>query len=286
MPRLGGRILSLTYEGHEYLWRNPDLVGDDLRPLVDPVALPRDAGFDQWQNWGGDKTWPGPQGWSGPGEWPGPPDAVLDAGTYEVAEHEPGRRVVLESGYDERSGLRISRDIAVASDGLVVTSTLTNCSQHTVRWAAWEVMQLAFDEDDVDDAKAGVFVDVHDNRAPRVLFSPLGTMRGHQVNDETICVPFADVVGKLGFENARGDVRFRRSGFPEMSLHFTVDGGANYPDGCPFQVWMQTDADTSLPGLEGLDATARLVELEPMSALMNIEPGRNVFLQCGWTFVT
>lgn len=295
VPRLGGRVMSMQFSGYEYLWRNPALVGPDLQPLVDPRPAPVELG--DWQNWGGEKTWPAPQGWSGPGEWPGPPDAVLDGGAYRVLERSPSR-VVLVSQYDARTGLRIRREIAVGSDESVsVVATLMNESPRRVRWAAWGVAQLAFAPHDVGNTSSGVQIEVAGGSDPLVLFSPLGTI-GHARGDAStdpeanpsqgqsavVRVPFADVVGKIGFPDATGRVRFRRSGRPDLLLDFAVDPEGSYPDGCRFELWMQTDHPGTLPGLDGFEATARLVELEPLSPVTDVYPGGSVTLATRWVW--
>jgi hypothetical protein len=284
-PRLGGRTMSMRFGGHEFLWRNPALIGAALEPLSDPVAPRAGAGFADWQNWGGDKTWPAPQGWSGgPSEWPGPPDPVLDAGAYLVLEHTPSR-VVVESGTDPRTGLCIRRDVGIDRDGsVVVTSTLTNKSSSRTSWAAWGVAQLAFESTDVDTREAYVRVSSSGDHDPVTLFAPLGRIRWLR-EDGAIRVPFADVVGKIGFPDATGEVLLRRRGHPGLKLTFAVEPTAAYPDGCPFQLWMQTIHPDPLPGLEGLSTTARLVEFEPTSRVADLAPGAEVRLGCAWTIL-
>lgn len=281
-PLLGGRMLSMRLGEHEFLWHNPALLGPRFELLTDPVALPADAGFGDWQNWGGDKTWPAPQGWNGPDEWPGPPDAVLDAGSYEILEGGPGN-VLLESAFDARTGLRIRRDIRVEpGPSVVVVSTLTNESARRVRWAAWAVAQLAFDVDDIDAPDAFVHVSGFGGRDPVTMFSPLGRIPWLR-EDDGFRVQFADVVGKIGFPDASGAVLFQRHGRPGLELRFSTDAGDRLPDQCPFQIWMQTIHDGPLAGLEGLATTARLVELEPTSALRDLGPGDQVRITCSWS---
>ncbi|HMS35568.1 MAG TPA: DUF4380 domain-containing protein [Arachnia sp.] len=281
-PRLGGRTVSMRFGGHEFLWRNPALLGSALEPLSDPVAPRAGAGFADWQNWGGDKTWPAPQGWSGPGEWPGPPDPVLDAGAYRLRERTP-TRVVVESGTDPRTGLRIRRDVGIAPDGsVVVSSTLTNESSSRARWAAWGVAQLAFESTDVETPESYVRVSSSGGRDPVTLFAPLGRIRWAR-EDDAFRIPLSDVVGKIGFPDATGEALLHRRGRPGLRLTFAVEPKAAYPDGCPFQLWMQTIHAGPLPGLEGLATIARLVEFEPTSPVAELEPGAQVTLGCTWT---
>lgn len=272
----------MCFDGHEFLWRNPALLGPELELLAEPVRPLADAGFSGWQNWGGDKTWPAPQGWSSPDEWPGPPDAILDAGPYQVLKSSRDQ-VVLESGFDARSGLRIRRDIRITEDESVsVTATLTNETCQPVRWAAWGVTQLAFDASDVGDEGSAVLVGVVGHKEPQVLFAPLGEI-GCAWSERVVRVRFTEAVGKIGFRNSTGHVCLRRLGHPMLTLEFDVAAGAVYPDDCPFQLWMQTDYGGLLPGLGGLEATARLVEFEPLSPLTDLDFGESVTLTSRWS---
>ncbi|RMB61795.1 DUF4380 domain-containing protein [Tessaracoccus antarcticus] len=282
MPRLGGRMVSMCFGGHEFLWRNPALLGPKLELLAEALQPLAGAGFSDWQNWGGDKTWPAPQGWSGPDEWPGPPDAVLDAGHYRILE-KTRDRVVMESGFDSRSGLRIRRDLHISPDESVsVTATLTNETSRRVRWATWGVTQLAFDARDVRNDESAILVDVIGREEPRVLFAPLGEM-AYTLSQGVVRVPFGETVGKIGFRSPAGRVRLQRSGQPTLILDFDVATQSVYPDDCPFQLWMQTDHGGPLPGLDGLEATARLVEFEPLSPLTDLDPDESVTLTSRWS---
>lgn len=282
MPRLGGRLISMCFDKQEFLWRNPALLSPDLELLANPSQPLPEAGFSDWQNWGGDKTWPAPQGWSGPDEWPGPPDATLDAGPYRVLEKSRDR-VVLESGFDSRSGLRTRRDIHIVEDGSVsVTGTLTNETSGPVRWATWGVTQLAFEPRDVGNEQSAILVDVVGHEEPQGLFLPLGDIE-YTLSEGVVRVPFAETVGKIGFRNPAGRARFQRSGHPILVLEFDVATGAVYPDNCPFQLWMQTDQDGPLNGLDGLEVAARLVEFEPHSPLTDLAPSESVTLTSRWS---
>lgn len=68
VPRLGGRLLSLVFDGRELLWRNASLLDDALRPVGGHVLAPNSGRMGDWVNYGGDKTWPAPQRWDGPGQ--------------------------------------------------------------------------------------------------------------------------------------------------------------------------------------------------------------------------
>ena len=56
-PRLGGRIIQLEMEDHEFFFVNPLLAGKE----PDSTRLGEHGG---WLNFGGEKIWPAPQGWN------------------------------------------------------------------------------------------------------------------------------------------------------------------------------------------------------------------------------
>jgi hypothetical protein len=284
-PELGGRLLSLQCRGDEYLWRNPRLLDDELRPTV-PVAPPAPgSGFEQWQNWGGEKTWPAPQGWDGDGQWPGPPDGVLDGGRYRVL-HRGSARVVLESASEPRTGLAIRREIAVRPGGtLSVDAVLTNVSTRHTRWAAWSVAQLPFTAADAASDTAGVVVGIAEEGAgPAILFDPIGRIATEAAGEGAVRVPFADVVGKIGFPASAGRAEYRAADGRRLRLDFRVAGGAEYPDACPFQLWMQAPIAGGVPGFDGMDLGARLVEVEALSPLRDLAPGETVSLETVYSF--
>lgn len=279
-PDLGGRVLSLRFDGAEVLWHDPALLDDGLRPRVEPDRAPLGAGFARWRNWGGEKTWPAPQGWDGDG-WPGPPDGVIDGGRYEVL-HRSDRDVHLRSAVEPATGLRIERRMRVEPGALEVTSTVRNEADAPATWAAWSVAQCAFDDTDVTSDAAGIEVGVAGSAAPVVLFAPVGTI-GWRREPGRIVVPFARAVGKLGFPDATGAVSLVRADGSGVTMSFAVHGDAGYPDGSPFQLWSQTPVDGPLPGLDGLRADAAYVELEALSPRRALAPGEHVDLVVRWS---
>ncbi len=282
VPRLGGRMLSFRFHDEELLWRNPALLDERLRPRV-PLDEPGpSATFAHWQNWGGDKSWPAPQGWQGEGQWPGPPDAVLDAGPYEVRERTSSR-VTLESAPDERTGLTVRRTIECGADDLVVETRIRNTGSRDVRWSAWEVAQFLVTERDARSPGTGVYVEIDRRRAGdpvRTIFSPHGRI-ATAVAEGLVHVPFPDAVGKLGFPTADGRVRLVREHLL-VDISFPVEPEAQYPNDSPFQLWTQLPLSEPLDGFEGLQPDARLVELEPLSPLRGLAPGESASLRVVW----
>jgi hypothetical protein len=51
VPELGGRLMQVTFDGHPYLFVNPEWEGK---------YIPPDQAAGRWINYGGDKIWPLP----------------------------------------------------------------------------------------------------------------------------------------------------------------------------------------------------------------------------------
>lgn len=272
VPRLGGRLLSLSgADGRELLWRNSDLLTDEL--ALRRAHRPHSGDLGDWVNYGGDKTWPAPQGWEHSAQWAGPPDPVLDSGRY-AAETDPGHdvaTVTLTSGDDPRTGLRIVRRFELHRGRCRYRLTLTaiNTTAREVRWSLWNVTQLAAD------GAGGSYVsgpaEVTD------LLAGTGYPQWTEL-DGCVHVPHQDVVGKLGFPAAGGWLAHVGSG-ATLTQSFVVDPTAVYPDGgSRVEVWMEHPLPEPLAALGDLDPPARIVECEVLGPLTSLAPGERTTL--------
>src|SRR5262245_14924542 len=72
VPQLGGRLMQVTFGGHEYLFVNQQLKGQYFPPEVS-------AAQRRWFNYGGDKIWPMPEGNNDEQHWPGAAGEPLDS---------------------------------------------------------------------------------------------------------------------------------------------------------------------------------------------------------------
>ncbi|WP_328447241.1 DUF4380 domain-containing protein [Amycolatopsis sp. NBC_00438] len=258
VPELGGRLLSVRHRGVELLWRNPALLGDDLRG----DHVPNSGRMGDWVNYGGDKTWPAPQGWDGPDQWAGPPDPVLDSGPYAVAAD--GDTVTMTSAPDPRTGLRFTRAITILDDGYRLDLRAENVSSRVVRWALWNVTQCPGG----GAVTAGL-------RRPDVVGLVAGTgTPEYTVDGDRLVVPAQDVVGKLGVPGTAGWVSYGA-----LTLSFDVDPAGEYPDeGSPLEIWLEHPLPAPLASLGDLDPPARIVELEVLGPLTTLEPAASTAL--------
>lgn len=258
VPELGGRLLSVRHRGVELLWRNKNLLDDDLRGEYTPNS----GRMGDWVNYGGDKTWPAPQGWSGPDEWAGPPDPVLDSGPYAAVLD--GHTLTMTSAPDPRTGLQLTRAITILDDGYELRLRAENASGQRIRWALWNVTQLPGG----GPITAGL-------RRPDVVALVAGTgTPEYTVDGDRLVVPAQDVVGKLGVPGTAGWVTYGA-----LTLSFDVDPAGEYPDrGSPLEIWLEHPLPAPLAELGDLDPPARIVELEVLGPLTALEPGEGTGL--------
>ena len=111
-PMIGGRLMSMRYEGRELLFVHRELSAQvfDFSTVLDLNSMKKEMGF---RLWGGDKTWVAPQS-----EWSeGIPPLELDAGTYALTWED--KTAVMTSPVCRETGIRIVRKIRINEDGSV-----------------------------------------------------------------------------------------------------------------------------------------------------------------------
>ena len=138
VPAVGGRIMSLRWNGYELAYTHPDWRGKmlDVSAINDVRTAKRELGFVLW---GGDKTWLAPQDrWTDD-----PPFLDLDSGAYEVQILNPSA-IQMRSPMCRETGIQLTRTVSLgAKPGRwSVRHTMTNCSNGTVRWGLWAVSML------------------------------------------------------------------------------------------------------------------------------------------------
>jgi hypothetical protein len=133
VPQNGGRLMQVTFAGHDYLFVNPELRGKYLPPTA-----------AQWFNYGGDKLWLLPEGTEDEQHWPGNSDA-LDDGPYSFREFANGQRCEIElvSPADPQTGIQFSRVIRLGADSSQIQfrAAMKNITGHTVEWSMQSVSQ-------------------------------------------------------------------------------------------------------------------------------------------------
>ncbi len=136
VPDVGGRVLSLVYDGEELFFSHPELRGRRLDVLADPDPGARKRGLG-WLHWGGYKNWLAPQeAWS---------DALpfldLDSGRYECTATDGA--IEARSPVCRESGMRFLRRVRLLDESTVsVEQLLVNESDRPASWGLWDVTQM------------------------------------------------------------------------------------------------------------------------------------------------
>lgn len=283
VPAIGGRIMQYDLGKHAFLWVNPAELGK--------VHAPADDG--QWRNFGGFKTWVAPQhAWRrGMGNWPPPP--TLDRGAWTIQSgpaDDASAVLTLESPIEtfdgwQAKGLKMARRCTLTrgSTRLRVEQAVTNGSDHPQVVSLWDVTQMAACHPGVDDPdQFWVYFPKH----PRSAYGPRGFMsyatdpgsipglsQYHELlGDGLVGVQYLRRGGKLGADSQAGWIAAvdERDGFTYVK-RFAVKADAAYPEG-PNTVAVYTHPDPAAP----------YVEVEVMSPLAELDPGKGFAFTIDW----
>jgi hypothetical protein len=136
VPQLGGRLMQVTFGGHDFLFVNEQLKGK---------YFPPDQAKHRWFNYGGDKIWPMPEGSQDEEHWPGAGGSDLDDLPYsfEVLSHGPVCTVRLTGPTDSFTGQQYIRDISIGKDSPVISfhAVMKNNSGYPRSWSEQSVTQ-------------------------------------------------------------------------------------------------------------------------------------------------
>ncbi|HUL32971.1 MAG TPA: hypothetical protein VL128_03750 [Candidatus Eisenbacteria bacterium] len=135
VPENGGRLMQVSFAGHDYLFVNPELAGKYMPPTA-----------AQWFNYGGDKLWLLPEGNDDEQHWPGNSD-LLDDGPYSFKKLSEGQTCEIElvSPADPQTGIQFTRTIHIdtGSPQIQFRSRMKNITGHTLEWSVQSVSQYS-----------------------------------------------------------------------------------------------------------------------------------------------
>lgn len=136
VPQLGGRLMQVTFGGHDFLFVNDQLKGK---------YFPPDQANHHWYNYGGDKIWPMPEGSKDEQHWPGAGGSLLDDAPYdlEIISHNSLCSVRLTGPVDPFTGVQYIRDISIGEDSPIISfhSVMKNKSGYPRSWSQQSVSQ-------------------------------------------------------------------------------------------------------------------------------------------------
>ncbi|MCU1224535.1 MAG: hypothetical protein JWQ42_2628 [Edaphobacter sp.] len=136
VPALGGRLMQVSFGGHDFLFVNEQLKGKNM---------PIDTVHRRWYNYGGDKIWPMPEGSQDEQHWPGAGGSELDEAPYvfEVLSHGAVCSVRLTGPTDSFTGQQYVRDISIGKESPVISfhAVMKNNSGYPRSWSEQSVTQ-------------------------------------------------------------------------------------------------------------------------------------------------
>lgn len=136
VPQIGGRIMSLLYQGEELFFVQDEYKGE-ICHFDEGTDLRKEKQRMGFRYWGGDKTWVAPQeAW-----FADTPPLVLDSGEYQIQLKENG--VKMMSLPCRETGLQIIRDVVIQDEQTIaLNQTFRNISSEIVKWGIWNVTQM------------------------------------------------------------------------------------------------------------------------------------------------
>ena len=138
VPQLGGRLMQVTFAGHDFLFVNSQLKGQTFGPE-------ESASEHRWFNYGGDKVWPMPEGNDDESHWPGAEGAVLDSAPFhlEILRRDATCAVRLTGPADPMIGQQYIRDISIGADSPAISfhAVMKNVSGYPQSWSEQSVSQ-------------------------------------------------------------------------------------------------------------------------------------------------
>ena len=281
VPEIGGRLMQFSLGPHDFLFMNPELLGKRFT-FAEHAG---DGALLHWKNYGGDKTWPAPQGWDGEGQWPGPPDPVLDSGRYDYTTSDAS--VLMTSPKDERSGLRIRRQVTLqpGSSRLQLRLFFENILNQTIRWSIWDVAQLACVTRDGklnDDCWLYIPTDPARAQPYEVMFGDDNPQYQLDSDSGLLAVQYQGIVGKIGVHSPAGWIAFadRQSGFV-LCMQFRYEPDAKYPDNdATVECWTESPgAPSPIP----IRSPGYILEAEILSPLHTLHPLQIKMQQVVWS---
>ena len=133
VPQNGGRLMQVSFNGHDYLFVNPRLAGKSMPPNQ-----------DEWFNYGGDKLWLLPEGDDDEQHWRGNSD-LIDSGEFRFRYLSDGSGcgAELTGPPDPHTGVQLARTILLDPDSPHITfhATIKNVSGHSLEWSMQSVSQ-------------------------------------------------------------------------------------------------------------------------------------------------
>jgi hypothetical protein len=136
VPQLGGRLMQVTFGGHDYLFVNQQLKGQ---------VIPPETAGQHWNNYGGDKIWPMPEGEDDEQHWAGAGGEPLDNSPFSLQVLSQGEQcaVRLTGLVDPAIGQQYIREISITAGSPVISfrAVMKNVTGYPQTWSEQSVSE-------------------------------------------------------------------------------------------------------------------------------------------------
>jgi len=289
VPQLGGRLMQVIFNGHAYLFVNPQFKGKYVSPT---------EAAGRWINYGGDKIWPLPEGNDDEHHWTGASTA-LDDGSYTLTILPKKNRctVRLEGPPDAPTGLQYTREIGIGNDSPEISfhAFTKNFTGHSIDWSVQSVSQY-----DLRDARDATQYN-HDFWAFTPISSHSSYLLGYHVRDGLANDPSYSVKGdffRVNYRYLEGEVWIdSTSGWLAVvdgATQYAMLERTKYTEGAPYpgkaSVIFYKNGPTvelnakGVPYLSSmnLEETPYYMEAELNSPMIELAPGETYTMESSW----
>jgi hypothetical protein len=294
IPELGGRLMQVTFGGHEYLFVNEQLKGQHFSPQVSSAQR-------RWFNYGGDKIWPMPEGSEDERHWPGAEGEPLDSGAFrlEILRQDATCAVRLTGPPDAAIGQQYVRDIGIDSNSPVISfhAVMRNISGYPQTWSEQSVSQYnTADSRDPSQANPEFWGFTPVNPQSAYLNSyhvrtGAASSPGYAVRDGLFAVQASKAGGEVWIDSP-GEWLAIVDGLSEYTMveRFRYERGMEYPGQATVIFFTTGQSQRRSPAAAPQNIVANApprpeihyVEAEVNSPLVKLEPGASYAMDTQW----
>lgn len=288
VPENGGRLMQVTFNGHDFLFVNPKLAGKRMPPTA-----------NRWFNYGGDKIWLLPEGDEDEQHWRGGSD-MIDSGEFAFRKlsDESSCGLELTGPPDPHTGVQISRTIRLGSDSphIAFHASMKNITGHTIEWSMQSVSQYdTSNPNDASQSNGNIWGFTATNRSSGYLNryhvrtgpaeNPSATVRG----DGLFSLRYSRVAAEFWIDSTDGWLAVvDGSSRYAMVERFQYEDQRPYPGKAAVIFWtngphLKFGSDGTVSVTDGPDGPSpSYMEAEVNSPLCRMRPGGSCQLDTDW----
>jgi hypothetical protein len=283
VPQIGGRLIQVTFGGHDFLYINPLLQGQ---------VIPLGSNGDGDRNYGGDKIWPLPEGnrdeqhWSGGGNLDGEPF------TMQVLSSGPRCSVRLTGPVNPEIGQRYIRDISIGGDTPVISFHvgMQNMSGYPQTWSEQTITEYPTSHPAGSDKFNTKFWGITALNPASAYLNGYHVRTGpadnraFSVSEGTLRVHWNDIMQEVWIDSQSGWLAAvdGSTGYTMVERH-RVDPTAVYPGKATTIFYSSGESTPALAAGQNTDPReGPFVEAEMNSPMVELAPGESYAMDTQW----